>query len=275
MEVVNFFLDMSAWKRDELFFPLRRYFGPYEDNPYTNKSYAEIKAAFLKAVHADRCSSFDPKRMQKLEGELVNETLRFRDDFEQLLPSDFKVLLLPMKSDWEYVMKNLDGTWGVTFPTCIVLGAHPTGDLSRLRRTLHHEANHSIRLQFVKDNHCFLDRIILEGLAETYVDEKFPADKPSKYVVAASEVEVSQWVPKLSEFWRDETFTAKDFSRYLYGSEQFGIPKWLGYAAGYRIVKEARTHRFRTLDWSDLIRVPAEQFLVSCHNPRLISKSEP
>lgn len=115
MEVINFYKDPSAWKRDELFSPLRRFFGPYDNNPYDNRPHAEIKTDFLKAIHADPNPSFDKDLIEKLEVNLKIEGSRFREDFEDLLPEGFKVLLFPLSSSWEYVMTHLSGTWGVTF----------------------------------------------------------------------------------------------------------------------------------------------------------------
>lgn len=260
MEVINFFQDNHAWEREELFFPLRRFFAPYENNPYDGRPIFEIKNDFLKAIHADQNPSFDVTLIESLEAKLKLEAARFREDFGDLLPDGFKILLFPLSSSWEYVMKNLNGTWGVTFPSCIVLAGHPQGHLERLLRTLHHESNHSIRLKFIEDDHSFLDRIILEGLAEVYVDEKFPGEHSSKYAVAVCDGTAQVWISRLKEFWSKEDIRFEQYKEYVYGSDEKNIPRWLGYSVGYKIVKSFRA-RNQQIPWSDLIQIPAEQIL--------------
>jgi uncharacterized protein YjaZ len=258
MEIINFYKDKTAWERDELFFPLRRFFAPYENNPYDGRPTSDIKTDFLKAIHADRNPTFEIDRMDSLEEKLKFESVRFRKDFDELLPDVFKILLFPLSSSWEYVMKHLDGTWGVTFPSCIVLAAHPKGQLERLLRTLHHEANHSIRLKYIEDDHSFLDRIIMEGLAEVYVDEKFPQEPSSQYVSAADELTARSWIPQLKDFWLKSEVRFEQYKDFLYGSDQKAIPQWLGYSVGHKIVKSFRLKN-QQVPWSQLIQIPARQ----------------
>jgi len=263
MEIINFFTDASAWEKDELFFPLKRYFGPCSNNPFDGKGNSEIKRAFLEAIHADSFPIYEYSVIKNLERGLEKEAKRFTEVFSAMLPPDFKILLFPMKDDWSYVIENLGGTWGVTFPKCVVLCAHPSTDLSRLLRTLHHETNHSIRLQFIEDDHNFLDRIILEGLAEVYVDEMFPHDSPSNFVTGVSTSEIERWLHRFSEFWLAKDFKFEDYKVFLYGSQEQKIPKWLGYAVGYFLVKLARQNQFKTLPWNELIKKSAISFIQS------------
>jgi uncharacterized protein YjaZ len=258
MEIINFFKDTSAWQRNELFFPLRRFFAPYENNPYDSRPISEIKTDFLKAIYADQNPSFEMNLIESLEEKLNLEAARFREDFGELLPKEFKVLLFPLSSNWEYVIKHLNGTWGVTFPSCIVLAAHPEGHLERLLRTLHHEANHSIRLKFIEDDHGFLDRIILEDLAEVYVDEKFPNEPSSKYAVALNDATAQAWIPQLKEFWLNDEIRFDQYKDYVYGSGQKNIPPWLGYSVGHKIVRAFRS-RNQQVPWPELIQIPAAQ----------------
>lgn len=261
MEIINFFTDKLAWEKDDLFFPLKRYFGPISNNPFDGKNSSEIKSAFLRAIHADSAPTFEYSKMKNFERDLEKEANRFKSDFAGIVPTNFKILLFPMKNDWSFVIENLGGAWGVTFPTCVVLCAHPNCDFSKLLRTFHHEANHSIRLQYIEDDHNFLDRIILEGLAEVYVSEKFPQDAPSNFVTSVTKSEIEMWLPRLTEFWNNKSFKFDDYKNYLYGSEDQKVPKWLGYAAGYYLVNTVRQNQFKALSWNELIKKSAELFL--------------
>lgn len=98
----------------------------------------------------------------------------------------------------------------------------------------------------------------MEGLAEVYVDEKFPTEPSSKYALAVDDETARHWLPQLQDFWMKSEIRFDQYKDYVYGSEQKNIPRWLGYSVGHKIVKSFRA-RHRHVSWSDLIQIPASQ----------------
>lgn len=118
--------------------------------------------------------------------------------------------------------------------------------LKMLPIVLAHEANHTVRWQFMpwSSNITLADMIVSEGLAENFVASIFGEDKIGKWVTETSTETLNAVIkPVIKENLNETDFNK--LSSFLYGDEimairggvPVGMPYCAGYACGYQLIQ--------------------------------------
>jgi uncharacterized protein YjaZ len=160
-----------------------------------------------------------------------------------------------------HVIRDTFGIQGIASTKNLMFGLHPESFIEgRMSKCFFHEFNHHARLQhfpFFKKG-TFLDWMVMEGLAEVYVQEKCPSEPMSPWTSSIDDQMAQDWLAKVSEFWMKKRNDVPNAHEWFFGSET--IPKWLGYGLGYRLARSFRQTNL-ALSWEALIRTPSEDFL--------------
>lgn len=148
------------------------------------------------------------------------------------------VFIFPADVDNKELIRDFNGKAGVAYEDKLFLFISPHNTETEIRALLTHEYNHVCRLNsFSKreDEYTLLDTIILEGLAEMAVEQRFGKTATSLWTSLYSD-------EQLARFWkafvhpnrhrRKETVIHQEV---LYGSGHY--PKMTGYAVGYYLVR--------------------------------------
>lgn len=167
------------------------------------------------------------------------------------------IYIFPVNERNELIMNELGGKTGISFKEKVFLFVSHQTKLSGIRALLTHEYHHTCRLhQLNRDERelTLLDSIIVEGLAEFAVYERFGASELGKWTNMYHKEELQLiW----EQIFDERLFLrGKDYhSIYLYGSESRQIPQWAGYALGYELVKSCR------LSTKQLLKLDSEEIL--------------
>ncbi|MFB7139603.1 DUF2268 domain-containing protein [Gottfriedia sp. NPDC056225] len=183
------------------------------------------------------------------------------DEFEKLKREfngpDLPIFILPCHQTRSMFKNKTYHRGGIAYKNCICLFLSPLEGILQHKAVLLHEYHHIVRLTKLYKNKkvTLLDAMILEGLAETAVLDKYgeavQAPWTNQYSSAQCEIYYKRYlIDKL-----DLTSNDDDFSKYLYGGN--GIPKLLGYSVGYDIVKSCTEQT----EWSTeiLLRTPSKK----------------
>ncbi|MFS0672224.1 DUF2268 domain-containing protein [Ornithinibacillus sp. 179-J 7C1 HS] len=171
------------------------------------------------------------------------------------------IFIFPSNSyNWK-IKEHYKGRTGLAFHDKLFLFISDETTEEELKALFTHEYNHICRLyQDPKKerNYSLLDVVILEGIAENAVLERFGAKPLAPWTSYYSESE-------LKEIWNDLIFPNKDLSKtsrkstnLLYGNSFY--PEMAGYCVGYYLVKQyVKKTGIRT---KDLIKIPAEKIVI-------------
>ena len=102
-----------------------------------------------------------------------------------------------------------------------------------LTRTLVHELHHSARWVDPGYGDTLFDALVTEGLADHFLCQ-VTGEAPEPWAVSLSDDALASWLEKARPSFDDETYSHEDW---FFGCAEKGMPKWLGYALGYEIVK--------------------------------------
>lgn len=147
------------------------------------------------------------------------------------------VFPLPINVYNDFLMKVMQKKNGVTFSSMILLFLHESVSLKEREALLIHEYHHACRLAFQKMNErniTLLESIVMEGLAEHEVKKRLGKKYVSAWMEMYQDELLFHWWEKVVKNKRNLRGRRKHVS-YIYGGE-YGIPRWLGYAIGYRMV---------------------------------------
>lgn len=144
---------------------------------------------------------------------------------------------------------------GVAYKNGICLFISKKVSIIECKALLTHEYNHICRRQFVKEPPTLLDSVIIEGLAESAVNDLF------------GEKAISPWTKQYSlkeakALWEKHfipSLNVRGLHRhyeFLYGDESVGLPKWIGYSIGFRIVDTFQQKK-GPIDIKDLLKMDA------------------
>jgi len=218
------------------------------------------------AFHASRVTHENPEWAKSGHVEIRDALVEANKDFSSL---EATVYFYEMKDSHEHAIRETYGVHGTASSNIILVSQHPTAFIpGKLKKCVLHEFNHLARLKhfsFFK-NGTFLDWMIMEGLAETYVHEKYPNEATPPWTHPLDEAEMGIWLSRLKELWLQKRDSIEGPDEWFFGSERMkptgtkGVPKWLGYKLGFMIVQAFRK-RHSALKWSELIAVPSESFL--------------
>lgn len=163
------------------------------------------------------------------------------EEFEQLRRDfngpDLPIFILPCHRTRNMFKNTVYHRGGIAHKNCICLFLSPIEGILQHKAVLLHEYHHIVRLTKLYKNKkvTLLDAMILEGLAETAVLEKYGEEVQAPWTKQYSSKQCEFYYNKYLVDHLQLTSNEDGFSKYLYGGN--GIPKLLGYSVGYDIVK--------------------------------------
>ncbi|AXI08883.1 Zn-dependent protease [Oceanobacillus zhaokaii] len=150
---------------------------------------------------------------------------------------DIPVFIFPSESTNRILFRNFNRKSGLAFCDKIFLFISPENKQEEIQALFTHEYNHVCRLmQYEKEekDYVLLDTIILEGLAEHAVYEKYGENYVARWTSNYSE-------DVLEKMWQTHVFPNRNLSKtdrkhekLLYGLANF--PTMLGYCVGYYLI---------------------------------------
>ncbi len=138
--------------------------------------------------------------------------------------------------------------------------AHITEGLEvELQSTVAHELHHAARWAAVGYGTTLLEAMVSEGLADHF-DQEIYGGEPKLWSVALSEKKLGDWSLKSQEELMNKKY---NHSAWFFGTST-EIPRWAGYAIGYKLVKQYMQETGRTA--SELVAEPAQSFISDLQN---------
>jgi uncharacterized protein YjaZ len=181
----------------------------------------------------------------------------------RLLKSEWKgpsvpIFIFPSDSDNSVLSRQFKGKSGLAYADKLFLFLSPQNTKTEIKALLTHEYNHVCRLnKFPKrgDEYTLLDTIILEGLAEAAVAERYGKDSTSSWTSLYSD-------KQLARLWKDFVNPNKHHvkespihEKVLYGLGN--CPHMTGYAVGYYLV--CNFLKGKNLHVEDLFTLPSTE----------------
>ncbi|MFC5602854.1 DUF2268 domain-containing protein [Sporosarcina koreensis] len=168
------------------------------------------------------------------------------------------VFIFPSDSYNKVLVREFNGKSGLAYADKVFLFISPHNTETEIKAILTHEYNHVCRLnRFPKrEEDCtLLDTIILEGLAEVAVAERFGEDFTSSWTSMYSD-------RQLARFWKEFIYPNRNqrkesdaHEEVLYGLGRY--PHMAGYAVGYYVVRNFM--KGTDLHAEDLLTLPSKE----------------
>jgi len=168
------------------------------------------------------------------------------------------VFIFPSDSNNSVLSRQFKGKSGLAYADKLFLFISPHNTKTEIKALITHEYNHVCRLnKFPKreDEYTLLDTIILEGLAEVAVAERFGKDSTSSWTSLYSD-------KQLARLWKDFVNPNKlhvkgspVHEKVLYGLGN--CPHMTGYAVGYYVVRNFL--KGTDLHSDDLLAIPSSE----------------
>lgn len=149
------------------------------------------------------------------------------------------VFIIPSDTNNLNLKREFNGKSGLAFKDKLFLFISEDNKETEIRSLFTHEYNHVCRLtiyQKPEDNYVLLDTIILEGLAENAVLERFGDKSVSTWASFYSNSQLEKMWKELVYPNRNITKSNHKHNDILYGLNYY--PKMSGYCVGYYLVKK-------------------------------------
>jgi uncharacterized protein YjaZ len=174
---------------------------------------------------------------------------------------DIPIFIFPLDKSRGFFTRQEQGKSGVSFPDKIFLFLSKLDDPRELEALFIHEYHHVCRLNSIKgnmENYTLLDSIIIEGLAEYTVwrncGKKYLANWCNMY----SKDDIENFWSKYLKNNLDCKKNERLHDQLLYGYGR--IPKLLGYAAGFELVKTY--YEDKSFSTKPSFSLPSEDFII-------------
>ena len=175
---------------------------------------------------------------------------------------DIPILIFPSDRTNRQLVKELNGKSGLAFKDKLFLFISDQNDENEIKALLTHEYNHVCRLtKYNKSefDYSLLDSIILEGLAENAVRERFGKQYLAPYESYYTEKQLEQMWDTLINPNQEIKKHEHKHSQLLYGLGPY--PRMVGYCVGYYLVKrKLENSKKKTIE---LLGVPSEKIINS------------
>jgi uncharacterized protein YjaZ len=151
---------------------------------------------------------------------------------------NFPIYIFPSDTSNQTLNIEFNGKSGLSFKDKLFLFISEENSEAEIRSLLTHEYNHVCRLNFYpkhEDDYTLFDTIILEGLAENAVRERFGEEYLASWVSMYTDKEMNNMWKTLLSPNRTILKTDSKHHELLYGSSIY--PKMAGYSVGYFLVK--------------------------------------
>ncbi|MEH7272700.1 DUF2268 domain-containing protein [Neobacillus vireti] len=172
---------------------------------------------------------------------------------------DIPIFIFPSDDSNQTMKIDFNGKSGLSFKDKLFLFISEQNTEAEIKSLLTHEYNHVCRLNYYpkhEDDYTLLDTIILEGLAENAVRERFGEEFLSSWTSFYTDKELLKMWKKLIIPNRSILKTDLKHHNLLYGSPLY--PKMAGYSVGYFLVKKHMENN--DLTSKDLLSAEPEQY---------------
>lgn len=254
MKIVNFLTQPELWDREK---SLQLFLDAYLQYDYTYfKDCKMVKTDLVQKYQLDTTKKVDGDVLAKIQADVNAARHIFEADFDS---QNVTLFIAGMSDKNSFVMQELNGVCGYTFGNATLIYLNESATFERmLLTTLVHELSHTARFPHYGEKITFLDRLIFEGLADTYVKERLHHLPLPIWTTTATQAEILGNLPRLKEFWLDPA--QQDADDWFFGDKERGIPHWLGYATGFHLVQKFR-EKNPDIPWPELITIKSEEFL--------------
>ncbi|ANU17122.1 hypothetical protein BBI11_08860 [Planococcus maritimus] len=240
----NLFLDVFEVSDEE--FQTRAFFGIFN---------LENKIEILK-------KQLQQMRSLAYEQFIKDELILLQTEFPVLKALEFELFILDDQD--HFVREKLGGVSAYTdWNGGIFFAVLPNAQVhSNLKSVITHEYHHYWRMHTLtstEENQTLLDRLILEGLAEHFVEIRLGEDYLGPYRDALTEQQALFLWETIYRPYRHERGAKTD--AYMFGSEEKNLPFWGGYAIGYYLVKwYLEKNQGSTIE--EMTSLPSDSFLL-------------
>lgn len=209
--------------------------------PYFNGESANEVYNQLKNFGMYRPSKFTRDYLnQMLDHNIWNRVGRLFTDYKNKWNGpDIPVFLFPVAQTGSFFKREKNSKAGVSFPDKMFLFLSNYEDMKEVEALLVHEYHHVCRMNMsdkILEDYSLLDSLIIEGLAEYAVLKHCGKEYLANWCHMYSEKELLLFWDKFIKNRLNKKKNERDHDDLLYGGR--GIPRLLGYAVGYNIIKE-------------------------------------
>jgi uncharacterized protein YjaZ len=151
---------------------------------------------------------------------------------------EIPIFIFPSETSNEIIKIEFNGKSGLSFKNKLFLFVSEENSEAEIRSLFTHEYNHVCRLTYYpkhEEDYTLLDTIILEGLAENAICERFGEYFLSSWTSFYTDKELLNMWEKLIFPNRAILKTDPKHNELLYGSPLY--PKMAGYSVGYFLIK--------------------------------------
>lgn len=125
-----------------------------------------------------------------------------------------------------------------------------------VRSTVTHEYHHAVRNRSIDwQTDTLLGAMITEGLADHF-DLEVNGGEPRPWSIALLDDQLEESERKTEPFYENRNF---DWGLWFFGSQPDQVPRWAGYALGFKLVGDYLTKTGEKA--SALVSAPAERFI--------------
>lgn len=178
---------------------------------------------------------------------------------------DIPVLIFPSDVYNRRIQQEYDGKSGLAFRQCLFLFILPHNPIEELKAVLTHEYHHICRVRTVQkreEAYTLLDTMILEGLAEAAVAERYSEAYHAPWTQYYTKQEAirfwCRYIKNRINVYRGTT----EHERVLNGWAIY--PDMLGYAVGFHLVQDCISHT--QLTTKQLLAMDAKEILQAAHS---------
>lgn len=173
---------------------------------------------------------------------------------------EIPIFIFPANTTNIELIRSFNGKSGLAFHDKLFLFLSERNEETEMKSLLTHEYNHVCRLQKYKrtEEYNLLDSIILEGLAESAVKERFGDLQTASWTKLYSQKQLINMWQKFIKPNIELKKSTKQHNDLLYGIKVF-YPKMCGYSVGYYIVQ--KTIKLTALKSKDLLSFPTDKIL--------------
>lgn len=171
------------------------------------------------------------------------------------------IFIFPSNSYNRKITEHYNGRTGLAFKDKLFLFISTKTTKEEVKALFTHEYHHACRLlQYHKNDkdYSLLDVIVLEGLAENAVYERFGREPLAPWTTYYSDSELEDLWYELILPNKDLPKTSRKAIHLLYGKSYY--PNMIGYCVGYYLVKQYIRKNGRLS--GELIRIPSEEFVL-------------
>lgn len=196
-------------------------------------------------------------QQQNVWGEIEKELEQLR---HWLGGPDIPIFIFPSDVYNRRVQREYDGKSGLALRKCLFLFVSPHNAIEELKAVLTHEYHHICRLftvQKKEEAYTLLDTMVLEGLAEAAVAERYSESYHAPWTRYYTKQEAVQ-------FWHKYIKDKMDIDRGTAKHEELlnGLwlyPDMLGYVVGFYLVQDCIAHK--KLTTKQLLTMDAKEIL--------------